>query len=137
MISLACLRQEIEKFLNLDRLGLKVVEEQNKLIIVQKNKDWKTSKHLALWYKEGKLYLTLDICFCPEEDKEKVEEELNKIRQYLEEKLKPLKEKYPCLFDDYLGKKIGSYGILIKVFNTELCEILMHILQILCIMYNN
>jgi hypothetical protein len=135
-LSLKDLKKRIETFLNLKELKLTCFESKGKLIIIpiKYKEEWENHIHLALWSTQNSLYLTLDLCFCPEriENKE-IKEKLTKVKKILKEKFKYLKDKYRCLFDDDFLKEIGYTGLLLKKFNSHKCEILGHLFIALCL----
>jgi len=124
------LEKELENLLNLESLGLEVKIEKGKLIIVKRDEDWERSLHVALWWNEEKLFLTVDLGFFA--DKSVIPEELRRRLERLKERLQKFYRDFcPSVVEEI--REVGYYGIKVKEFNTHICEIIGHIVVVLCI----
>ena len=123
------IKEELKRFLNLESLELEVKIEKGKLVIVKKGKDWERNLHIALFYVNRKLFLTVDLGFF--KDKEKVPEELKQRLEELKQNLIEFYKRFcPSVVENI--EYIGYYGIKVKEFNTHVCEVIGYVVATLC-----
>ena len=130
-LSLKEIKEELERILNLEVLEIEVKILKGALRIFKKEKNWENTVHISLWKYRDKFYLSVDVGFFKNREIPKEKEEELKD---LEKLLRKLYEEFCPSFEGQI-KQTGYYGIKVREFNTSVCNIIGHIIALLCLIY--